>query len=233
MINDKRIMAVIPARGGSKRLPRKNLLPLGGRPLLAWTAQAAAGSRYLDRVVLSSDDEDILGLGRSLGLEVPFVRPAKLSGDAPAATVAALHAMETLPGCDYVVLLQPTSPFRTAADIDAALELTASRQADACVSVMKAPVKAEWMYTVGDDGRLSPWPPRSSGLSEGGEVTVLNGAVYVAERAFFLASRTFLGPSTLALVMPPERSLDIDTELDFLFAQFVLGRPGFPAVPVL
>lgn len=231
MMEGKTVLAVIPARGGSKRLPRKNLLSLGDKPLLAWTAAAAAGARYLDRVILSSDDAEIIRLGRSLGLEAPFVRPAALSGDAPSAAEAALHALEALPGYDYVVLLQPTSPFRVAADIDAVLETLWAGRAPACVSVAPAPVKVEWLFAVGGDGLLSPWPSPAPALPEGPGVCVLNGAVYAAEKAFFLASRTFLCPSTLGYVMPPERSVDIDTESDLLFAQSLLRRPERQAGP--
>lgn len=226
MINRKQVLAVIPARGGSKRLPRKNLLLLGDKPLLAWTAAAAAGSRYLDRAILSSDDAEIIRLGESLGLEAPFVRPASLSGDAPSAAVAALHALELFPGYDYIVLLQPTSPFRVAVDIDAALETLCASRADACVSVTKAPIKRDWLFTVRDDGLLAPWPCRASVPpdGEGQDLHVLNGAVYVATTSFFLASQTFFSPSTVAYVMPAERSVDIDTEHDLLFAEFLLQR---------
>jgi len=122
-----RFLGLIPARGGSKRVPRKNLSSVAGKPLLAWTIEAAQSAQRLDRVVLSTDDDEIAGLGSKLGVEVPFRRPPELASDTAAGSDVTVHAVRSLAErgdtFDYVVVLQPTSPLRVAADIDAAIEL--------------------------------------------------------------------------------------------------------------
>lgn len=119
-IDKSKVLALITARGGSKGLPRKNVLQVAGRPLIAWTIEAALKSNIVDRVVLSSDDNEIIETAKSWGCSVPFRRPAHLANDTASSMQVVLHALEQLPGFDYVILLQPTSPLRTASDIDAA-----------------------------------------------------------------------------------------------------------------
>src|SRR5688500_10349967 len=135
MIAGRSVLALIPARGGSKGLPGKNLLPVDGRPLLDWTVQAARRSRYIDRVVLSSDDPAIIAAGLAAGCDAPFVRPAELASDTAGTLEVVEHALDRLPGYDVLVLLQPTSPLRTAGDIDGACERMVASGAGSCVSV--------------------------------------------------------------------------------------------------
>lgn len=123
MVHGKRVLAVIPARGGSKRVPRKNIRPVAGKPLLAWTIDAAKASKYIDRCIVSTDDEEVADIARQCGAEVPFMRPAELAQDESSSIEMLRHAARKLPDHDIIVLLQPTSPERTAADIDAALEV--------------------------------------------------------------------------------------------------------------
>ena len=139
-----KVLGLIPARGGSKSIPRKNLAPLGGKPLIAWTCEAALGARCLDRVVVSTDDEEIAAVAEAHGVAAPFRRPAALSGDQATSAEAAIHAVEWLDRhqgwrANLLVLLQPTSPLRTAAQIDAALGLMRERQAETVVSVIEVP----------------------------------------------------------------------------------------------
>ena len=122
MIDGRSVLAIIPARGGSKGVPRKNIRPLGGKPLIAWTIEAAHRSAWIDRLILSSEDQEIIDTACAWGCDVPFVRPAELARDCTPGIDPVLHALKQLPSFDLVVLLQPTSPLRSAADIDRCIE---------------------------------------------------------------------------------------------------------------
>jgi N-acylneuraminate cytidylyltransferase len=218
MISGKSVLALIPARGGSKGLPGKNIMPLGGRPLIQWTIDAARGSRFVDRVVLSSDDETIIEIAARGGCEVPFRRPAPLASDTAAMVDVALHALEAVPSHDVLVLLQPTSPLRTSTDIDAACELFTSSGAPSCVSVSLTEQSPYWMYGLGARGELLPVLEPPEGIVRRQDlppVYVLNGAIYVADVAALRKSRNFVTRETVGYTMPPERSIDIDTAADF------------------
>lgn len=228
MIRGKSVLAIIPARGGSKGVPRKNIRPLAGKPLIAWTIAEAKKSRYIDRLVLSSDDQEIIGVAREWGCEAPFARPAELARDDTPGIEPVLHALGELPGYDYVVLLQPTSPLRTVADIDGTLELCLARGARACVSVTEPDKSPYWMFSRDNDGRLRPLIDTDEIAARRQDLPpayALNGAVYVAEAGWLVESRSFLTAETLGYDMPKERAADIDTELDFAIAELLLeGR---------
>ena len=216
MIGARKVLAVIPARGGSKGLPGKNIAPVAGRPLLAWTAAAALAARAIDRVVASSDDDAILAAARACGVE-PLRRPAELATDSAATIDAVLHALDACPGHDVVVVLQPTSPARTAADIDAAFERFAASGAPACVSVCEAEQSPYWMFRLDAGQTLRPIvdaPAEATRRQDLPAVYALNGAIYIADAGWLRTSRAFIGPATVAHVMPAERSIDIDTASD-------------------
>ena len=157
MIEGRSILAVIPARGTSRGLPGKNTLLAGGKPVIAWSIEAAQASRYVDRVILSSEDEEIMEMARQWNCEVPFARPPELATDAARIEDALLHALDTIVETyDYLVLLQPTSPLRSAEDIDRCLEICQRTGAPACVSVSEPRRSPYWMYRVEDDGRMEP-----------------------------------------------------------------------------
>ncbi len=217
MIHGERVLGIIPARGGSKGVPGKNVRDAGGKPLLAWTIDAARGAESLDRFVLSSDDAAIIAAARAYGCEVPFVREAALAEDDTPSVDVVLDVIERCPGYDWIVLLQPTSPLRTAADIDGAVRRCMALQAPACVSVTRAAESPYWMFTAARDGRLAPLIslPAATRRQDLPAVYSLNGAVYVANTEWFRRERTFLTTETVAYEMPAERSLDIDTETDF------------------
>ena len=223
MIKGKRILGIIPARGGSKGIPRKNIQPLRKKPLIAWTIQEAKKSKYLDRVVLSSEDDQIMKIAQSLGCEVPFKRPRALSSDRASGVSPVLHAVKTLPGYDYVVLLQPTSPLRSYRDIDAAIELCVSKKAPACVSLSEGKSPA-WHYSVTKETRLKPLL-KTAGEKRRQDLPVfycLNGAIFMAEVPWLKKHKTFLSPKTVGYVMPRKRSLDIDTVWDLRLADVIL-----------
>lgn len=222
MIDGLSVLAVIPARGGSKGLPGKNIRLAAGRPLLDYTVAAARASRHVDRVVLSSDDEEIMRVARECGCEVPFRRPGELATDEAASIDVVLHALDQLPPHDLVVLLQPTSPLRSAADIDGACRTLQQHGAPACVSVTAAEQSPYWMFRMNERAELAPLLPaaeRAVGQSNRRQdlppVFVLNGAVYVARCEWLKRERSFVAAGTVGYPMPAERSLDIDTPADF------------------
>lgn len=217
MIGAKRVLGVIPARGGSKGVARKNVVEVAGRPLLSWTVDAARNSRLLDHVVLSTEDEDIASVGRALGCSVPFLRPRELASDTASAVDVALHAAAMITGFDIIVLLQPTSPLRTAEDIDATCLLLSDTLVPAAVTVTAAEEHPAWMYELRDSATLEPVlqpsvpPRRRQDLTP---VYVLNGAVYAIHLPVLRSEGTFVPTGCRAHVMPHERSLDIDTADD-------------------
>jgi CMP-N,N'-diacetyllegionaminic acid synthase len=212
------VLALITARGGSKGLPRKNVLPAGGRPLIAWTIDAALESHCVSHVALSSDNDEIMQAAMQWGCAVPFRRPPSLASDSASSMDVILHALDQLPGYDYIALLQPTSPLRTAADIDAAFALLTSSGANSCVSVCEAEQSPYWMYRVAQDGAMTPLlsdQPAATRRQDLPPVYVLNGAIYIARTEWLRHTKTFVDDACVAYPMPKERSIDIDTAEDF------------------
>lgn len=225
MLNEQKVLGIIPARGGSKTLPRKNIKLLAGKPLIAWTIEEARKSQYIDRLIVSSDDAEIIRIAKDWGGEVPFVRPEELAEDETPGIDPVIHALNNIgEDFDYVVLLQPTSPLRTVADIDGCIRCCLSHQAPICVSVSLADKSPYWMYTLNAQQKMQVLLPsvklidRRQNLPP---VYVLNGAVYVARSAYLLKERSFMTEETVAYTMPPERSWDIDDEMDFLICEMI------------
>lgn len=233
MIGTQKVLAVIPARGGSKEVPGKNIRDAGGKPLIAWTIEAARGSRRIDRAVFSSDDAKIIAVARAHGADVPFVREARLADDRAAMQDVVLDAVERCPGYDWVVLLQPTSPLRTAADIDGAIDRCVQMNAPSCVTVCAAQESPYWMYRMGGSGRLDPLmgPDSPGNRQELPNVYILNGAVYVARVDWLKREKNFVGAESVGYEMPASRSLDIDTELDFHYLEVLLAARDVPVSP--
>lgn len=218
-------LGLIPARGGSKGIPRKNIRLMAGKPLIAWTIEAALCSTRLDAVVVSTDDEEIAEVSRAVGAQVPFIRPAELAADDTPGIDPVLHAMGMLPQYDAVLLLQPTSPLRTTEDIDGLLSLAAATGAKSVVSVCEPEDHPFWMYRLGTDRRLerlieTPDIARRQDLPP---VFALNGAMYFAHVDCLHRRRGFVGAETLGYPMPVERSVDIDGPLDWRIAELLLG----------
>jgi N-acylneuraminate cytidylyltransferase len=216
MIGGERVLGLITARGGSKRLPGKNLARVSGKSLIAWTIEAANGSRFLDRVILSSDSDDIIAEALAYGCEVPFKRSASLAADDATSMDVVRNALLQCPGHDWVVLLQPTSPGRTAADIDGTIAVCVEKSAPAAVSVCLAQENPYWMYYLNPNHRLVPIlsaldPTR---FPRPPTTYLLNGAVYVANTEWLAHKGTFVTDETVAYEMPRARSIDIDLAED-------------------
>jgi CMP-N,N'-diacetyllegionaminic acid synthase len=225
MIGSLKVLAIVPARGGSKRVPGKNVRVVGGKPLIAWTLDAARKSRYVDHLAVSSDDEGILELAARLGCDTSLRRPDALATDETPGTDPVLHAIGALPGFDIAVLLQPTSPLRRPTDIDACIEKCATPGVNACVSVTPSRENPEWLYRLDTRGCMIPALSRTAGLAgAAGSLYVLNGAVYAARLPWLREHRTFLTPETAGYVMPDEYSLDIDTPQDLKLADLMLSQ---------
>lgn len=227
MINNKKILAVIPARGGSKGIPRKNIRDLAGKPLIAWTIEAAEKSKYIDKLVVSSEDDEIISVAKSFGCDDPFIRPKDLAQDDTPGIEPILHAVQKIRGYDYVVLLQPTSPLRNVDDIDGCIHKCISQKANACVSVSEAEKSPYWMFRINENDQLSKVlnieniPNRRQDLDR---IYSLNGAIYVAKIDWLNSRKSFLTEETIGFLMPKERSIDIDTELDFQISEYILNK---------
>ncbi len=230
MIDNAKVLGLITARGGSKGVPRKNVRMVGGKPLIAWTIDAALKSKTIDHLILSSDDEEIIAVAREWGCEVPFVRPDELASDTAGSLDVVRHALELEgEGYDYIVLLQPTSPLRTPEDINATLDLCHTRNTPTCVSVCEVDKTPYWMFKVDDNSCLEPLFPIEQmpvNRQEANPVYMLNGAVYVARTNHILDGGGFVSRDTIVYIMPPERSLDIDTEQDLALMEFSINRTG-------
>lgn len=231
MYKNRRILAIIPARGGSKRLPGKNTKLLAGKPLIAWSIEAASKSRYIDRVIVSTDCDDIKKAALAAGAEVPFMRPPDLATDTASGMDVFLHAInwaqENSTPCDLVMILQPTSPLRKEHDIDQAIESLDSRQGKAIVSVCAAEHHPLWCNTLPGDGSMKDFlRPEilNKNSQELPQYYRLNGAIYLIEINELLKSKSFYGPETFAYVMPAARSIDIDTLEDFVMAECLLHK---------
>lgn len=224
MPSRRRTFALIPARGGSKGIPRKNVKLLAGKPLIAWTIEAALASPGVDAVVVSTDDAEIAGVARHAGAQVPFMRPPEFARDDSPGIAPVLHAIDQLPDYDAVLLLQPTSPLRTTSDIDACLALAAARSAMSVVSVCEPATHPCWTYSLTDRGTLTPLmqAPMPSRRQDLPPVYALNGAMYFADVGWLRTTGTLVSAETIAYVMPHARSVDLDTPFDWLFAETLL-----------
>lgn len=226
MIGERRVLAVITARGGSKGLPGKNIRLLAGLPLIGWTIRAAQTSRYIDRIILSSDDPVIMTTAADLGCDVPFVRPTALASDTATSVDVVLDALERVPGYDIVVLLQPTSPLRSGEDIDGTLALLES--APSAVSATEALTHPWLTYRPDSSGLLSPYVELehvSFRRQDLPQALTLNGAVYATDVVTLTRDRSFMcNGKTRVWTMPSERSIDIDTLEDFHIAEKLVSR---------
>jgi N-acylneuraminate cytidylyltransferase len=227
MFKDKKILAIIPARGGSKGVLRKNIRPAGGKPLIAWMIDAAKKSKYIDRLILSSDDNQIIHIAQKYGCEVPFVRPCELAQDGSSASDVVLHVLNKICGYDYVILLQPTSPLTETKDIDGCIEFCIGANAPACVSVTAPNKSPYWMFNMGKGNRLKSiygeayLNMRRQDLPL---VYVPTGAIYIAQSDWFLDHLSFYSNMTTGYFIPQERSLDIDSEFDFQSFELILNK---------
>lgn len=228
------VIGIITARGGSKGIPGKNIKQLAGKPMIAWTIEAALKANCLSQLLVSTDDPEIARVAWDWGAKVPFLRPAALATDTASSVDVALHALSWLRDTgkimpEFILLLQPTSPLRQAEDIQNAVKIQRDTGADAVVGVCVISHPVQWLMRLGAGGELLPWLPneRASRRQDTEPLYQVNGALYLIRTEVLQATRTFSPIGTQAYVMPPGRSLDIDTPWDFQIAELVLrDRPA-------
>jgi CMP-N-acetylneuraminic acid synthetase len=225
------ILGLIPARGGSKAIPRKNIFPLAGTPLLGYTCQAATASRVLTRVLLNTDDPEIAEVGRKYGVETPFLRPAQLAEDETPILPVIRHTLGWLDAnqdfhTDVVVLLQPTSPLRGARHIDAAVDLLIDSGADTVVSVQEVPHQFNpiSVMRLDEQGCLQPYLEGDLVLrrQEKPQVYARNGPAVLVIRRQVVESGRLYGDRVLPLIMNPLDSLDVDDEDDLTLLEALI-----------
>lgn len=217
-LTTKKVLAIIPARGGSKGLPRKNIIDLFGKPLMAWTVEASLGSKYITKTIVSSDSDEILAVGEKYGADV-LKRPNELATDRSSSEVVVKHAIDNdEERYDYVILLQPTSPLRGRLEIDCAFEKLFSFSATALISVceyeskiLKAFRDTEEGYIEGISNNEYPFMRRQ----DLPKTYMSNGAIYIIKVNEFLKDNSFYTNRTISFVMDNIKSMDIDTREDF------------------
>ncbi len=235
MIENARILAIVPARSGSKGLPGKNIRMLHGKPLLAWPVAAARGSRYIDKVVISTDSEEYAAIAREHGAEVPCLRPPELAADTAPSSAAVVHMLDALATqgerFDYFVLLEPTSPLTEGSDVDAALEFLVKNRAigDALVSVSELNSShPAFAVNRSADGKVSPFSavdftrlPRRQDIDP---VFALDGSLYISSVESYRRTLSFCHDRTLSHVMPHYKSHEVDDLTDFICIEAILNH---------
>jgi len=230
MYNNRKVLALISARKESKGLPNKNTKLLLSKPLIAWTIEDARDSRYVDRIVVSTEDRAIADISRKYGAEAPFYRPKRLAMDKTKYIDIVLHAIgwfEKKEGAvyDIIVILQPTCPLRTAGDIDKALALLFCKKAKAVVSVCEVEHPPYWANILPKDDCMRNFIKRGIVNKNRQELPLfyrVNGAVYVSYWDYLKKTKSFFGKDTFAYIMPKERSIDIDGRIDFKLAELLM-----------
>lgn len=234
-MNNIKILGVIPARAGSKGVPGKNIRNLAGKPLLAYTIETALKSTMITDVVVSTDSDEIRIVAQKYGAEVPFLRPAELATDTALAVPTIQHALNEMERYkntkyDYVAMLQPTSPLKTAEDIDQAIEQLITEDADGIISVVTVdnnhPMKMKkFLGEGGKSGQLVDYeaPPYENCPRQFlPPVFMVNGALYATKRDVLMEMGSFKGNKCIGYIMPMDRSVNIDTELDFILAEYMI-----------
>ena len=228
MINNKRVLTLIHARGGSKGIPKKNIRLLKDKPLIAWTIIEAKKSKYIDRLILSSDDHEIIQVAKDYNCEVPFIRHKELAQDHTPGIEPVLHVINIISGYDIIILLQPTSPLRTSDDIDQCLEYFIQNNAKICISITEVDKTPYWMFTIDNKTHtLAPLMQQKNIVARRQDQPTLyvpNGAIYIANINYLKHTRSFYTNKTIGFVMPRERSIDIDNEFDFKLAEYLLEK---------
>ncbi len=227
MIDGKKVLAIIPARSGSKRLPGKNIKKLSGKPLIQWTIESALNSRYIDEIAISTDCKFVVDIAKQNNIQVPFLRPKELAQDSSTTIDVVVHTLNHYQAkgepFELVVLLQPTSPLRTSMHIDDGLELSCHKDATSVISVCEAEHSPIWANTLPEDCSMSNFLPREYVNVRSQDIKTfyrLNGSLYISKAKHLLKTKSFFADEkTFAFKMSQEDSVDIDTMLDFQLAE--------------
>lgn len=227
----KKMTVIIPARGGSKGLPKKNIKNFCGKPLIAWTIIAAQNSKYVDRVIVSTDCSEIAEVAKKYGAEIPFLRPTELATDNSPAIDAYIYTIEKLnqnliKPIENFIVLQPTSPLRNSAHIDEAAKLFFDLKPDSLLSVYENPFMIQWVKLINENGFLKDLKKSKVQLNrqEESKTYLLNGAILILKLSLIKKKRKFISKKSLPFVMERKFSVDIDDEIDFYFAEKILEK---------
>ena len=232
-----KILAIIPARGGSVRLPGKNIRVLGDKPLIEWSIDVARKVSSINKIFVSTDCVDIADICRQAGLDVPVLRPKNLAGDKSSTIDAVKHAIEYLKErgeiYDFALILQPTSPLRGADHVRQAIDMVSSKHADAVISVCKCEHSPLWTNTLPDDFSMTNFLETKFKNVPSQELAIyyrLNGAIFLVNINRLYEEETFLlSRNSYAIEMDAMASIDIDHEIDFLLAETIINQPSFNA----
>ncbi len=227
-----RLLGLVPARGGSKGIPHKNIRPLAGKPLLQYTAEAALQVAALARVILSTDDPEIAALGKACGLDVPFLRPAELAADNTPTLAVIQHVLRWLEEngdiYDAVCLLQPTNPFRTAATIEACIQLFIEKNADSVFTVLPVPhsYNPHWVYFPHEDGSLALSTGETQPIPRRQVLPPAfhrEGSVYITRRDVILLENSLYGARSFGYEVDTDNSVNLDTMDDWRRAEQIMS----------
>ncbi len=231
MIDNHKVVCIIPARGGSKGVPRKNIKLLAGKPLIAYTIEQSMQSKYIDRTIVSTEDDEIADVSRQYGAEVPFMRPENLAGDQVATVDVLLHAINWLEdkerySFDILVLLHTTTPLRAVVDIDACIEMLKGTMADNVFSVTEAHRNPYFnMVEIDEYGNVQLAKKGSfTSRQSAPKVYDMNASIYVWWKTGFKKNVKVFMDNSRVYFMPKERSVDIDDELDFKICDIILAE---------
>jgi CMP-N,N'-diacetyllegionaminic acid synthase len=226
---NKKVLAIIPARAGSKGVPDKNIKDINEKPLIAWTLIEAQKSKIIDKIIVSTDSSHYASLCKNFGVDVPFIRPSNISNDKTSSEEVVIHAIKWLETknnytSDYILLLQPTSPLRTLSDIDLAINIAYEKNADSVVSVEKVIKHPHYMRRINKDGLLENYTNRrltNIRRQDLDEVFVLNGAIFLVKTEVIL-NGSWYGNECYPIIMPQERSIEIDSQFDFYLSDLIM-----------
>lgn len=236
MLNKINIVAIIPARGGSKGVLRKNIKLLNGYPLITYSIKAAQNSQYINKVVVSTDDKEIMETAIQHSASVPYLRPFELSTDDASTVDVIIHMVKYLINVenyipDYVCVLQCTSPLRTSTDIDNSISLLLSRNVDGLVSVCESEINPYWT-NIFDGERLKYFIEKGKTITKRQDLPKIyrnNGAIYLIKTEVLFSEKSLEPQNITGYIMPIDRSIDIDTELDFKIAELIMEESGIDA----
>lgn len=228
MYKNKKFLAIIPARGGSKGIPNKNIMDICGKPLIAYTIEAGKKSKYIDEIVISTDSNSVKAVAEKYGARIPYLRPEELSNDTAKSIDVILHAIDFYKNnnmtFDYIILLQPTSPLRTSEDVDKAIEKLINNNGESLVSVCEADENPILMRTIQDDKLREVISFEGGNLRRQDLPTfyIFNGALYINSNDMLLNQKKFVDENTIPYVMDKRKSVDIDNMLDARLVEAII-----------
>jgi CMP-N-acetylneuraminic acid synthetase len=222
-------IALIPARGGSKEIPKKNIKNFCGKPLIYWSIKTALENKNIDRVIVSTDSEEIADIARGFSAEVPFIRPSALAKDDTPGIETIFHALEEIPSIKDVLLMQPTSPLRRNEDINEIFKIRKKYNAESAISLNSCTKHPNLIYKLQDTKLIKPLIENSEILNRQEMKTyyTINGALYLSTKKIILEKKSLVHNETIGYVMPQKYSVDIDSQLDWEFAELLMMRGKF------